>query len=104
MIKVFSHEDRFLVQQVKDLLDQKEVACFIKNEFASGAIGELAPFDCCPEVWILDEEWEPKAKLWIAQLAAESGTQEWHCNSCGEDNDGSFELCWQCGHSPVIPS
>jgi hypothetical protein len=25
---------------------------------------------------------------------------EWSCNQCGEDNPGSFEICWHCGRPP----
>lgn len=98
MIKVFTSEDRFIVWQIKQLLEEKGIPCFIKNEFAIGAIGDLAPLDTWPEVWITDAEWLPKAQSFIQDFQeTEPPFANWACNQCGEQNEGSFEICWQCG-------
>ncbi|WP_088329902.1 DUF2007 domain-containing protein [Lacimicrobium sp. SS2-24] len=102
MIKVYSHEERFLVQQVKDLLESQGIGCFIKNEFAIGGAGDLSPFDCWPEVWVIDDDWQPKAQRLIEDAAYKNTQQQdWRCAECGEINGGSFELCWNCGAQPV---
>ncbi len=99
MLKIYSHEDRFLVTQVKDALEAHGIPCFIKNEFSSGAIGELSPFDAWPEVWLSDPEWQPRAEKIIADVSpAKTQTGSWHCDKCNETNEGSFEFCWQCGN------
>jgi hypothetical protein len=97
MKKVYSHDDRFMVWQFKQRLDEKGIPCFIKNEFASGAMGELSPLDSLPEVWIGDDEWLPAVNKLVAELDALPEQKNWNCHACGEDNAGSFELCWQCG-------
>lgn len=100
MRKVFSHHDRFRVWQVKQLLEDNQIPCFIKNEYAIGAMGELSPLDVLPEVWLTDEEWSQKAKALISKLLeSNAGEKEWHCDHCNEDNDASFEVCWQCGQA-----
>ena len=88
-----------MVFQVKQLLDDNGIPCFIKNEFAIGGIGELSPFDALPEVWLTDDEWQPRAEKLIAQLDSENkqGTFSWVCPECQESNEASFEICWQCG-------
>lgn len=97
MKKVFVSEDRFQVQQVKELLAEKKIPCFVKNEFASGAIGELSPIDAAPEVWVFDDEWQAKALEYIALVTAVlPDAQSWVCNKCGEHNEASFEICWNC--------
>ncbi|WP_026377447.1 DUF2007 domain-containing protein [Aestuariibacter salexigens] len=97
MIKIFSSEDRFQVARVKDMLDANHIPCFIKNEFSIGGVGELSPFDAWPEVWLSDEEWQSKALRLIDELQSGSGDgAEWRCPSCGEHNDATFEICWQC--------
>ncbi|GGD49453.1 hypothetical protein GCM10011357_01780 [Lacimicrobium alkaliphilum] len=107
MLKVYSSEDRFMVQQIKDLLESKGIHCFIKNEFAIGGAGDLSPFDCWPEVWVTDNDWKSKAQSLIKDIETQwqQGT-EWCCDNCGETNGGGFELCWQCGaQAPVtLPS
>ena len=56
MKKVFTHENRLIVYNVKNLIEEQGVACMIKNEFSAGGVGELAPFETWPEVWILDDD------------------------------------------------
>ena len=83
---------------VKQLLDDKGIPCFVKNEFAIGAMGELSPMDVLPEVWISDPLLLPKAKQLIENFEKPpSNLSPWICNTCHEQNDATFELCWQCG-------
>ena len=105
MLKIYSHEDRFLVMQVKTALEAHGIPCFIKNEFSSGAIGELSPFDAWPEVWLSDEEWQARAEKIIAELSSDTVDQSpWLCTNCNEKNEATFELCWQCGkEQPASP-
>ncbi len=98
MKRVFRHEDRFLVWRLKQLLDARGIPCFIKNEYAIGGIGELSPFDACPEVWITDDDWWVQANRSVESLFAESTGEHWCCSQCHEENAPSFEICWQCGH------
>ncbi|MDN4501693.1 DUF2007 domain-containing protein [Alteromonadaceae bacterium BrNp21-10] len=97
MIKLFSSDNRFLMSQLKDQLDAIGIPCFIKNEFAAGAMGELAPQDCYPEIWLYDEEWLTRAKKEVAALQTEvNELEDWVCQQCDEGNEASFQLCWQC--------
>ena len=87
-----------MVFQVKQLLDEKGIPCFVKNEFAIGAMGELSPMDVLPEVWINDPQWLPKAQQSIEKFENQSvGLSPWICSKCHEQNGASFEFCWQCG-------
>jgi len=92
-----------MVFQIKQLLDEKGIPCFVKNEFAIGAMGELSPMDVLPEVWISDHEWLPKVEQFIADFQHQSvGSSPWVCNKCHEQNGASFELCWQCGKDSEV--
>ncbi|WJG08663.1 DUF2007 domain-containing protein [Aliiglaciecola sp. LCG003] len=97
MQKIYWHNDRFRVYQIKQILDDHQIPNFIKNEFAIGAIGELSPMDIMPEVWLTDDGWEAKARSLIAEFnqPAES-TQSWQCPQCQESNEGNFSICWNC--------
>jgi hypothetical protein len=98
MRKVYSHHDRFRIWQIKQLLEQHGIPCFIKNEFAIGAMGELSPFDVLPEVWLTDDDWLAKAQRTIEDFEAQPELKiPWLCEQCQETNDANFELCWQCG-------
>lgn len=99
MKKVYTHENRFLVWNAKHLLEEAGIACSVRNEYSSGGVGDLSPFETWPELWVDDASAE-RALALIAGLLErqqESG-DEWRCPQCGEMNDSSFELCWKCGH------
>ena len=106
MKKLFVSEDWFSIQQVAQLLEANRIPYLVKNEFAHGAIGELAPLDAIPEVWLLDDDWYAKASALVDDLKHVAvAASSWHCPHCGEENAGSFELCWQCGTAnPVLAS
>ncbi|MDM7859502.1 DUF2007 domain-containing protein [Alteromonas sp. ASW11-36] len=97
---IYSDFERFRVYQIKQLLDDHGIPCYVKNEFASGAVGELAPQDVQPEIWLQDAQWQVKAKRviddYIAQNQASQNAQDWRCNNCQEENEGSFVICWNC--------
>ncbi len=102
MDKVYSHHSRFMVFQVKQLLEQKGIPCFVKNEYAIGAMGELSPMDVLPELWVNDPQWLPKAKELVTVFANQQDSQQtWVCSVCHEKNAGNFELCWQCGQDSL---
>lgn len=98
---MFSHHDRFMVYQAKDVLDAAGIPCFIKNEYAIGGMGELAPFDTQPEVWLSDSQWLPRAQALLKQIHVSeeynSGVS-WVCSKCEEQNEANFDICWQCGN------
>ena len=96
MQKLFSHDDRFLVQQVRSELDAANIPYLVKNEYASGAMGELPWQETQLELWLLDEQWLPKATQIVEALSPDSHAETWQCPQCGEMNDGQFSLCWQC--------
>lgn len=101
--RAFSSENRFEVNQVHDLLQSYRIPCFIKNEFASGGVGEISPFDAWPEVWLFDDEWLPRVKRLLAEFQAQDNAAvSWCCSGCGEDNEGNFEICWQCGEDSTF--
>ncbi len=100
MVKLDASVDRFRVFQLKSLLDAHGIPCLIKNEFAIGGAGELAPMDCLPELWLTDEEWLPRAKRLVQEFDDNDGL-DWVCGHCHEPNAGSFELCWHCGKLPA---
>jgi hypothetical protein len=92
-----------MVFQIKQLLDEQGIPCFVKNEFAIGAMGELSPMDVMPEVWVSDLEWLPKAQKFVADFQHQpADTSSWICSDCHEKNAASFEFCWQCAKDRVV--
>jgi hypothetical protein len=102
MQRFFGHHERFQVYQVKSLLDDAGIPCFVKNELVQGAIGEIPPMDSEPEVWLPDDSWAVKANQIVDAFKVEQAAvsvdnkDDWACNDCGEINEYQFAICWQC--------
>lgn len=100
MRKLYASEDRFLFQSVRSELDVRDIPYLVKNEFAGGAVGELPWQESQQEIWIVDDNWFPKAQAVVASLpelgASSHSAGPWTCSQCGEANGEAFDVCWQC--------
>ncbi|WP_299268758.1 DUF2007 domain-containing protein [uncultured Psychrosphaera sp.] len=70
-----------------------------KNEFISGAIGELPFTEVWPELWLIDDAHFDQAQQICQRIEQEVNQQQvdWSCVGCEEENANSFEFCWSCG-------
>ena len=93
---IYSNENTFLVNNAKNILENQNIEVTLKNEFASGAAGVLAPIDTWVELWIINDIDEEKAETILAQALKQQGEHDWFCQQCQEQNDASFDSCWQC--------
>jgi hypothetical protein len=93
---IYSNENQFLVNNAKNILENQNIEVTLKNEFASGAAGVLAPIDTWVELWIINDSDEDKAETVLAQALKQQGAYDWFCQQCQEHNDASFDSCWQC--------
>ena len=98
MNKVYSHENLALVHSAKNLLEISGIECFLKNEhYATGGHAGLASFPV--ELWVTNSDDSAKAATILAKdLSSNDQQSAWICVECGEENDGSFEICWNCQH------
>ena len=99
MKKVFSHENRLVANNIKNILQANDIAVMLKNEFASSAIGEISPFDSWIEVWIKNSADYQRAKEIVAKADNPQG-EEWRCQQCNELNGAAFQVCWNCQFEP----
>ena len=85
---------------VKGLLDEAGIPSMIRNEHLAMALGELAPGDCSPQIWILNDEDYARAKEIVDDLRTSNvkTAQPWICSDCGEAIEGQFTSCWNCGN------
>jgi len=82
----------------KELLRTEGVACFVKNEQLFSAMGEIPFTECYPELWIIDDEIYPRAKMLLDSWLLEKDSDSicWTCPVCGEISEGQFGACWSC--------
>jgi len=102
---VFEHIDFTIVGHLRGLLEGEGIRTEIRNEGGSGAAGELPFTQVYPELWILENRDEARARSIIREfresVAAAPGP-EWICPSCHESVDGHFSECWNCGSPPAV--
>jgi hypothetical protein len=99
MKKLFTHENRMIVYNMKNLLQGEGIELVMKNEFTGGGVGDLPAFDIWPEIWICDEAQADQAQSILDSVSTPSDAEDWFCSSCRESNDAAFRLCWNCGSS-----
>jgi len=93
---VYTSENRILLENVKNVLHENGIETRLKNQFLSSGIGELAPIDTWPELWLIDEQDFDRAQALIDSLSKDDEAPGWQCCSCAEPNEGTFEVCWNC--------
>lgn len=99
MKKFYTDYNQIKTRQIKAMLEEANIPCFMKNEYIQGASGEIPHHETLPEIWLVDDQWRPKAQQLVDQLEhdlANSSNVEWNCTSCKEVNEGNFMICWQC--------
>lgn len=99
MKKVYSSDDFLLVGHLRRVLENHHIECIAKNEYLIGGAGELPPTECWPELWVAEDFQYEKAKELIDSFLAAGPAEHtaWRCPSCGEQLEGQFSECWQCG-------
>jgi hypothetical protein len=98
MKKIYSADSLPMAGYVQSILESLDIECVLKNQNLSGAMGELPPIECWPEVWIINDD-DFNQAIQIVNSAIHSSTHakdSWQCN-CGEIIEGQFSACWSCG-------
>jgi hypothetical protein len=102
MKRLITNESLAYVGHLKNLLEQSGITCLIRNDQLSGGLGEIPFLDCLPELWVARDEDLTRAEAVLEAVQnAPAAREEWRCNLCGENNEGQFALCWQCGGSDI---
>ena len=84
----------------KNIVENAGLSVFLKNEFAGGGSGDLAPQDTWVELWVVNDADYGQAMSIIENFQTSDSKTDWLCQSCGEENSGSFEFCWNCEKEP----
>jgi hypothetical protein len=98
MKMIYTNENSFLANNMKNLIEAQNIEVFLKNEFAQGAVGEISAFDSWPEVWVTNDIDYNQAIEIVNSSQSSKNDIDWTCTNCSETNDYSFEICWNCQH------
>jgi len=98
-LHIFTHRERPLANLLRERLANEGIVCLVRNDELSTALGEIPFVECYPELWVVDDEVYPRARVLLDQWLTEIGPvrEAWLCTGCGEVLEGQFESCWQCG-------
>ncbi|MDJ0841973.1 MAG: DUF2007 domain-containing protein [Acidobacteriota bacterium] len=101
MIKVFTTQnDVALLHLIRKALEGRGFKCLVRNEHRAGiAAGEIPPLILWPELYILDENRSREAVELVAEMTRFQlyDATPWTCVECGEESEGNFHACWNCG-------
>lgn len=98
MHKVYENFDLSRVGRMQSVLESNGIQTFVKNQYSSGALGEIPFVEICPQLYVLEEADVERAKsLLQVDLPAENQASDWVCPECGIDIEGQFQNCWKCG-------
>ncbi len=99
---VYTHENKLLLHSAKNILELNGIECFLKNEHSASAGGNLGFSNTAAELWVFNANDAEKAiSLIDKEITTAALAPHWSCQQCGEENDGSFELCWKCQSEPA---
>jgi len=87
--------DRALAQIWADVLTRAGIAVSVERLFLPGAVGDIPPDQAMPELWVHDEAQFARAAELLRALR-DPPQRRWFC-ACGEEIEGGFEQCWNCG-------
>jgi hypothetical protein len=98
MKTVYSAPNISLVSILQNILEDHGIKYRVKNEFLYAGTGELPPIECWPQLCVDDGDFE-EAKRIVDEALSEKDLAAWKCDSCGEEIEGQFTECWNCGNS-----
>lgn len=99
-LRTFALWELPLAGMFNDLLRKEGIDCLLRNEQLSSAMGEIPFIECYPEIWVIDDETYPRAKLLLDNWLTDQdpAASNWTCPECGESSEGHFNACWSCGY------
>ena len=96
---LYTNENRYLVHNIENIMNNAGISIMLKNEFAAGEAGDLIPHETWLELWVVNESDYEKAVDILKQSFSTDTDKNWLCTNCSETNDASFDFCWQCQQS-----
>ena len=102
VVEVYWAADAPQAHLVKTVLKKAGIDARVVGEMLQAALGELPMGPATsPRIWVPRKD-EARARAIIAaweKQRSEDRTEEraaWACPRCGEEVEGSFDICWKC--------
>jgi hypothetical protein len=97
--RVHAAPNSLMVNYLRNVLESHGIDCVLRNQNLAGALGELPPIECWPELWIIEDGRFAEAEKLVKKTLLFTGptSSPWDCLGCGESHPGQFTACWKCG-------
>jgi hypothetical protein len=104
MKRVYTAESLVQVMHVKNVLAAEGIRAEMRNDRLGSVIGEIPFLETWPQLWVAELDFDRAQEL-IEQELHGPGLEEpsWKCRSCGEEVEGQFMECWNCGAERALP-
>lgn len=93
-IKVYAASHLLEAHNLKGMLQAMGIEVRLKGEGLIAGAGELPPQETEVALWVEAGDFSRARKALEAFESPLSST--WFCRQCGEENEASFEFCWNC--------
>jgi hypothetical protein len=97
MKRVYTAPNSLMVDHLKLVLDSAGIDSIVEHRFLSSAVGIVPAQEAWPELWVLDDDDEARARALIAEATAGGEERQQVCLACGERLGEHFGTCWHCG-------
>ncbi len=103
MRKLFVSQSLIDVESRKELMDQAEIPCMIKNQRSAMLGGEVPFVEVFPELWVLQDEDLEQAETLLKdwEKAQPRENTSWTCRNCREIHQKEFTTCWKCSQERI---
>jgi hypothetical protein len=97
MKKLTSAPSVVTIHHYRNILAAEGIPSEIRNEHLGSILGEMPFTDTWPQLWVRNDLDFDRARQLIDGSADEAPGAPWRCEKCGEENEGQFAACWNCG-------
>jgi len=98
--EVYSAADIQEAHIIKNALEEAGIEARVVGDHLQNAVGELPAVTIAPRVWVNAENFDQARKMIADHQARRQSSatpaSKWKCAECGEPNEPSFEMCWNC--------
>ena len=100
MKKLTSQPSLITINHYKNVLEAEGIRAELRNQHLGSIVGDMPFVEVWPELWVVNDLDFDRAKQLIDGTALDESPREpWRCSKCGEENEGQFAACWNCGAS-----
>ncbi|WP_199797646.1 putative signal transducing protein [Pseudazoarcus pumilus] len=86
-----------------NLLRSAGIRAEVRNTHLAGALGDIPFIEAGPQIWIDATESIERAQEVLKLAEAAPPQPDWRCE-CGENIEGQFAQCWNCGRIRPLDS